>query len=251
MKRLVTVMDFSGAYEAQDFWKGQKAAWLDVRELQGTNCYCGPEAEERLRELMAPLGPEGIHFLDSGNYHYVTKLWTDLIKEPFELLVFDNHTDMQAPLFGDILSCGGWIRRALEENPLLKRVFLAGPPEAAAKEDGLGAFGDRVRLLSREALERDGGGALGDMLGEGGLPLYISVDKDVLCRAEACTNWDQGTLRLKELKAMLQAALKARRVIGADICGEDPEAADAGQALKANAGANRALLEIFGDCPAE
>ena len=56
---------------------------------------------------MEPLGAEGIHFLDSGNYHYVTKLWLDQVKEPFDLLVLDHHTDLQQPMFGDILSCGG------------------------------------------------------------------------------------------------------------------------------------------------
>lgn len=245
MELPVTVMNFSGAYEGQDFWRGVEVRELDARGIAGTNCYCDREAEERLKELMAPLGAKGIHFLDSGNYHYVTKLWLDLAAEPFELLVFDNHTDMQVPLFGDILSCGGWIRRTLEENPFLKRVYLAGPPEAAAEEDGLEAFGDRVRFVSREALERGRDGGLGAMLSEGGLPLYISVDKDVLCREEARTNWDQGGLRLVELKAMLQEAFRARRIIGADICGEEPEAEDASQVRKINARANRALLEIL------
>ena len=47
---------------------------------------------------------EGIHFLDSGNYHYVSKIWMEKIEEEFELLVLDHHTDMQPPMFGDILS---------------------------------------------------------------------------------------------------------------------------------------------------
>lgn len=241
MKQTAAVMDFSGAYGAQDFWRGHEAGWLDVRDIQGTNCYCGTEAEQGLKERMAPLGMEGIHFLDSGNYHYVTKLWLDFAAEPFELLVFDNHTDMQAPVFGDILSCGGWVRRALEENPFLKRVYLVGPPEEAAKEDGLGEYGERVRFVSKEALEK-GAVDMEGLLKESELPLYISVDKDVLCREDACTNWDQGALRLDALMDMLRGAIKARRLLGADICGEEP---GAGEAETVNGKANRRLLELF------
>lgn len=47
----------------------------------------GEGAEGRMSLLSG-----GIHFLDSGNYHYVTKLWLDQVKEPFDLLVLDHHT---------------------------------------------------------------------------------------------------------------------------------------------------------------
>ena len=57
-----------------------------------------------------------------------------MVKEPFELLVFDHHTDMQRPAFVGILSCGGWIREALETNENLKHVILVGPPETAMEE---------------------------------------------------------------------------------------------------------------------
>lgn len=41
----------------------------------------------------------GIHFIDSGNYHYMTRLWLTRMDQPFCLLVYDNHTDMQPPGF--------------------------------------------------------------------------------------------------------------------------------------------------------
>lgn len=130
-------MNFSGIYETESFYETvpqENRIWLDCRTIPGTNCYCDEEGERELKERMEPLGAEGIHFLDSGNYHYVTKLWLDQVKEPFDLLVLDHHTDLQQPMFGDILSCGGWIRASLEENPYLNRVFLAGPPCEAVKE---------------------------------------------------------------------------------------------------------------------
>ena len=95
--------------------------------------YCDEEAEAAIKERISLMGPSGIHFLDSGNYHYLSKLWLDKIEGEFELLVFDHHTDMQMPMFGNILSCGGWIQAALDTNTRLKRVYLAGPPSHGSR----------------------------------------------------------------------------------------------------------------------
>ena len=119
-------MNFTGVYENQEFYQDLGAVWLELGDIQGTNCYCDEEAEAAIKERISLMEPSGIHFLDSGNYHYVSKIWLDKIEEEFELLVFDHHTDMQMPMFGNILSCGGWIQAALDTNKRLKRVYLAG-----------------------------------------------------------------------------------------------------------------------------
>ncbi|HIX36291.1 MAG TPA: arginase, partial [Candidatus Blautia pullistercoris] len=89
------IMDFSGIYREEDFWEGQEPVWLDFQELQGVNGYCAPEAETAIKGKIRDLPVRGIHFLDSGNYHYLSKFWLEKLREPFSLLVFDNHTDMQ------------------------------------------------------------------------------------------------------------------------------------------------------------
>ena len=48
------------------------------------------------------------------------------IDMPFRLILFDNHTDMQPPAFGGLLSCGGWAAEALEKLPHLQEVILIG-----------------------------------------------------------------------------------------------------------------------------
>ena len=78
----VVILDFSGVYGRMRFWEHENAVWLDFKNLEGTNCYCDDEAAETITEQMRKLGAEGIHFLDSGNYHYATKLWTDQIRCP-------------------------------------------------------------------------------------------------------------------------------------------------------------------------
>ena len=110
------MMDFSGIYEEQQFWRGKKVARVEARDIPGTNCYCDEDAMNEIRSRIAPYSSGEIHFIDSGNYHYMTRIWLEKIEEPFELLVFDNHTDMQPPAFGGLLSCGGWIYDSVIEK---------------------------------------------------------------------------------------------------------------------------------------
>lgn len=264
MKNNIMIMNFSGVYEIQ----GLKAALerkadsvlaeaenmavkpvvtqLDCQDIPGTNCYCDSLAEEEIGKRIAPFGPEGIHFLDSGNYHYLTKLWLELVKVPFELLVFDHHTDMQRPAFGGILSCGGWIREALETNENLKHVILVGPPQSAMEETKKELSKDGAELLEKvtwiseeEFLQNvekpDGTQKLCGQCNVTGieidekerLPLYISIDKDVLPESEGKTNWDQGNVALGQALHFIDVYLQqipGRQIIGMDICGEDPEA---------------------------
>ena len=59
------------------------------------------------------------------------------------------------------------------------------------------------------------------------LPLYISIDKDVLPESEGKTNWDQGNVALGQALHFIDVYLQqipGRQIIGMDICGEDPEA---------------------------
>lgn len=48
------------------------------------------------------------------------------IKEPFSLILFDHHPDLQAPSWGGITSCCGWVREALLTDEKLQRVYLVG-----------------------------------------------------------------------------------------------------------------------------
>ena len=135
--------------------------------------------------------------------------------------MLDHHTDMQPPMFGDILSCGSWIKDALNSNPAIRHVWLAGPPADAADGIKAGEYGGRVTCVPEELVGDEDGWR--ERLGDSGLPLYISVDKDVLGPDYARTNWDQGRAGLWEVLACLDAAVSCRPIIGVDVCGENPE----------------------------
>ena len=148
----VILMNFSGIYKEEEFWKDRQISWIEVQDICGTNCYCDEEAIAEINKRTENYPAAGIHFIDSGNYHYMTRLWMAKIKEPFCLLVYDNHTDMQPPAFGGILSCGGWIAASLEELENLRHVILVGPDETAY-EQVEEKLKDRVTFLSREHLQ--------------------------------------------------------------------------------------------------
>ena len=160
----------------------------DFRRLEGTRFYCAPEAEKRLGKAVHALGPEGIHHIDIGDYHYLSLFWMREIREPFSLILFDHHPDDQpGALDQDMLSCGNWVKKARETLPRMREVVWIGGPEP------------------RHPLP--------------GLPVYVSIDLDVLDRSEFVTDWDQGTMKASELMACLDTIRKGHRIIGTDICG--------------------------------
>ena len=218
------ITNFSGIYKNQNFYKNyaeEEISWTELSDLSGCNCYCDAEASDRIRKEIQAFTENGLHFIDSGNYHYMTRLWLEKLQIPFRLLVFDNHTDMQPPAFGGLLSCGGWIAASLEELPLLQEVILVGPDEEAYTQVEPD-LQQKVLFLSREKLstmtteEKEG---FFNNLSED-LPLYVSVDKDVLCKGDASTTWSQGDMHLSELMSFLELVLERQNILGMDVCGE-------------------------------
>ena len=239
------IMNFSGIYREEDFWEGQEPVWLDFQKLQGVNCYCTPEAEAAIKEKICDLPVQGIHFLDSGNYHYLSKFWLEKIQEPFSLLVFDNHTDMQEAAFFGLLSCGSWAGEVLDTHELLSHICVAGPGLKDFREYKGQAWAKLTRIC-REELSDGREEILREFLEtDPDLPLYISIDKDVLRKEEARTNWNQGELALDQLLKLLELIFEKRKVIGADICGENPPDTArpiSGEDLQINSRTNRELL---------
>lgn len=218
----VIIMNFTHVYEKETFMKNKRFQWIDCTEITGTDCYCDEDALQTLTRKIAPYSPEGIHFIDSGNYHYLSKLWTDKIRRPFVLVVFDHHPDMQPTLFENLMSCGSWVKEVLDTNPFCRKVCIIGASEKLIRETGLPRYDERLVFYSNTDLthEKAWEEFAAAQVNE---PVYISVDKDVLSRKYAVTNWDQGSLSLEELEELLQIILRKQHVIGLDICGECPE----------------------------
>ena len=219
--------------------------WFDCTRIDGTDCYCDDEAQAIIREqiefcktpaLRQAQGPSsistpGIHFFDNGNYHYMSKLWTDSIREPFDLVVFDHHPDMQPPRFEGILSCGGWIKEVLEHNKFVQKVIVIGVADHLVEEiqEDL-TYANAAEILSRVTFIRESelkalpqnlsSCVCNELASIHSSSLYISIDKDALNTQEAATNWDQGSLTFEQLAETLQTLAQNRKILGIDICGE-------------------------------
>ena len=236
-------MNFSRVYTGEAFARNPHFVHLDCTHLQGTDCYCDDAGTRSIKRLIAPFPANGIHFIDSGDYHYVTKFWTEKITQPFSLVLFDHHTDMQPPQWCSMLSCGGWVKDMIDENPLLQHVYMMGIPERFVSMIPE-AYQEKVSVCTDEQLHARTSPLKPLMLGE---PLYISIDKDVLNADCARTNWEQGILTLSDLKQALLSILRHEKIIGIDICGECPVAYSLLDAdnLAIDNKANSELLYLF------
>ena len=208
-----------------------EATWIDCTDIPGTDCYCDDEAVQAINAELNKAGhndASGIHFIDNGNYHYMSKIWTDMVQEPFSLVVFDHHPDMQEPRFGNILSCGGWIKKVLDENKFIDNVVIIGVADHLVDEIRAEiSQTDNANILNKVTFVRESelGSANGNEIHHTfhiphSTSVYISIDKDVLSPAYAATNWDQGTLSLEHMKAFIEEFAKGHKIIGVDICGE-------------------------------
>lgn len=210
----ITVLDFSQIYEQETFYEEREVRWVDCTDIRGTNCYCDQDAMRLIKQRTSEISPEGIHFIDAGNYHYASGIWMEKIAQPFDLVLIDHHPDTQIPVFDGLISCGGWVRQFMMNNDKIRDAVLIDASPKLCE-----TVPPHVKLLRRQEIKP------GISWEKERLPIYISVDKDVLDRQWARTDWTQGTMCLVELQKILQILMKEYEVIGIDICGEETDTA--------------------------
>lgn len=93
---------------------------VDLRRLEGTNSYCSGESYAAISKALEPFPVRGIHWIDSGDYHYLSAVFMARIEEPFALVLIDNHSDDLETAFGEMLSCGSWVAYSRKHNPNLR-----------------------------------------------------------------------------------------------------------------------------------
>jgi arginase family enzyme len=211
------ILDFTGVYDDEFAKEKTSLTWIDCTDITGCDMYVSDEAEKQIGERVDSVGIHGIHFIDSGNYHYVTKIMTDRIKEPFSLVVFDHHTDMQKPMIEGLTSCGDWAGKVIKDNPYICQLILVGPE----KKD-INAIGLRSNKLITYSAQEIRAEAMESKTNQIDLsvPVYISIDKDILDESISETNWSQGHMKLGTLEHMLGIIIRNQKVLGIDICGE-------------------------------
>ncbi len=219
---MIEILNFTGMYDEYDLKAFEKYGFLikDMKSITGTKLYVDDEGEKAVKEKISPVGERLFHLIDTGDYHYITRLYLYDLKEPFDLLVFDHHDDCKEPEFEGVRSCGSWIKDAITDIP----GNLAG-----------------IRLIK---------GTDEDVFLKGSFdekrPLYVSIDKDVLDKDICPTNWDQGEMSLEELLKTLKNMTSGRKLYGVDICGGPAkDAVFNGNDIKKNQAADMAIIGLL------
>lgn len=196
----------------------------------------------RLAEHLTPQLPRqrGCVFTGSGDYHHLTLLLLQRLplNEKIRLIVCDNHPDNMRYPFG--LHCGSWVYWA-SRLPQVAHIDVVGITSTDISDKhawenhwtplrhdrltywsigtdncwlrrigathGLRVFDCADRLLA----------ALLNSL-DTAMPVYLSIDKDVLNPDTVRTNWDQGQFQEWHLNTLISAC--SDRLIGADITGD-------------------------------
>lgn len=263
------ILDFTHVYCDEDIKDIDRFRYIDCSDIQETDMYCSKNAYEKIWGRIEPYGIQGIHYIDSGNYHYISKIITDHIDEPFGLVMYDHHTDMQMPMVPEMMSCGDWAGQALSQNKKLRQLVIVGPPESDIEqtlESYSGSQSGRLLTFSAEDLH-------GDLLENKlklirtDLPLYISIDKDVLGPEYTETNWSQGDMSIDGLERLLSVFLGGQgeeknsdacrndernagdirhsRILGIDICGEIQTDIPVPEYLEAEEKNEKVNIELF------
>ena len=152
-----TVCSFSGVYSDEGWSPDGDAILLDFSEIQSTSCYLDDSARAQLENAIAPCPCRSIHWIDTGDYHYMSALWLQKLASPACMVLFDNHPDDQAPAFGsDVLSCGSWMLEA-RANPLVRddapEVYLSIDLDVLCRDDARTNW-DQGEMRLPELLQR-------------------------------------------------------------------------------------------------
>jgi arginase family enzyme len=176
-------------------------------------------------KLSKEAGPT-LHLLGSGDFHHLTLMILEQIATPFLLVVFDNHPDCS--FIGPKYHCGNWLYHAAN-LPHCRKILHVGATE---RQGMLMRYMGIRLLLKKEKLAQLPGSALTgsdcvdtfiDALSfhnPDRLPVYASVDKDVLNQEESPGDWDNGVMSMVHLSRMLDHIIRSYPVTGADITGE-------------------------------
>ena len=262
------ILDFTHVYCDEDIKDIDRFRYIDCSDIQETDMYCSKNAYEKIWGRIEPYGIQGIHYIDSGNYHYISKIITDHIDEPFGLVMYDHHTDMQMPMVPEMMSCGDWAGQALSQNKNLRQLVIVGPPESDIEQTLESYSGSQSGLLTFSAEDLHG-----DLLENKlklirtDLPLYISIDKDVLGPEYTETNWSQGDMSIDGLERLLSVFLGGQgeeknsdacrndernagdirhsRILGIDICGEIQTDIPVPEYLEAEEKNEKVNIELF------
>ena len=254
----IRILNFDDSVLHQkNLWLKYKSKIIDLTSLaQRARLFMNSRLRRKIKSFTGDTLNPAVTFLGSGDFHHISEILTSTIAEPATLIVFDFHPDwdIMPPYFG----CGSWVSRALENKNIKKCVLIAASSEdlswpgiltanlASLKNNRLEIYPykhspsrmamrkipENISMKTNKGLffkeiiwdelqNKDFNGFISNLISR--LPsnkVYISIDKDCLCRESAVTNWEEGFLKLDELLLMLKNLKDNLDIIGLDITGD-------------------------------
>lgn len=234
-----------------------EAGIIDLRDLGPRARFWVNRHDRREIEKRIPARATGaVTFLGSGDFHHVAGMLISRHDEPVSVIDFDHHPDWDTVF--PPLHCGSWVTQAMRGRNVLKLVmigtsfrglspfslqtgdldslrndrieiypysckpgavlFRAVPPNISLKTRRNLFF---TRIYWNELRNINITEFFPRMIRR--LPtkkVYVTLDKDCLSTGDALTNWDQGTMPLDALLAMLKMIKDNLDIVGMDIAGD-------------------------------
>ncbi len=224
---------------------------VDLSHVHGTRYATERDTFDGLGASLADV-PLDTVLLGSGDFHHHALHGLFRKRDPFSLVLFDNHADLGP---SDVITCGAWVEAALAIEALAAVLLVGCEPSTLV---GVKAPLERVAWVP---LDNDviRGVRTTVSLRSGGLPnalaelptrrVHVSIDKDVLHPDDATTGWSHGGMRLNELIASLVEVARGCVIESFDLCGDAPlspvdRLSPSGiAAMERNAKADRAILD--------
>jgi len=264
----------TGQYRLRDAVAAAGGIVMDCRDLgPALRLWSRPQALAALRQRIDVMLPESLGplmvFSGSGDFHHVTPMLLGRALEAVgrpatTVLHFDNHPDWVR--FGTGAHCGSWVGLAARLDGVAKLVTIGvcsndiarpaakGADLTLVTEDRLELYAYRapgslpaVQLCGRSwpTIESLGETAFTDLLASRveTEAVYVTIDKDVLCAADAGTNWDQGRTTLDLLQNLIFHATQGRRIIGVDVVGDWSKPTYGGGVIASLLKAGEALMD--------
>ena len=191
-----------------------------------------------LEKLLLEHGAFGrpIYFMGNGDFHHLSYLTIKHFpRKKLHVVVFDNHPDNMIFPWG--IHCGSWIYHAAQLSHVhtISVIGITSPDinwknlwqnNTAVLKSGkvrYYVFRPITPLLKPYAIdirEKDFLIFLGELVEKINLPIFFSLDKDVLNSNELKTGWDQGVMSINTLTKVLDLIPFTSRLVGFDCVGD-------------------------------
>ncbi|BCS81895.1 arginase family protein [Anaerocellum diazotrophicum] len=204
MKSLLSssyILMFDEYYSFQPRLK-EMCSCIDLKDFSSIRFMCSKKVLDSISEKIKKV-ENSLFFLGAGEFHHFTYMLLKKFDKTISLIVIDKHIDYSDTYQG-FITCGSWLKDVARLNQIAEIFVLS--------EDKRNVHNNKVKIFSPLEYKKI----------KPCLPVYISIDKDILTKSSINTTWDQGHCQPKTLIEIVSYFSSAFEIVGADICGEPP-----------------------------